>query len=882
VTITKTDTGSVRVVVTDERGHYRAAALPPGPYELKTELSGFETVLRKGLTLSIGEEVTLAVTLSVGRVNETVTITAAAPIVEISKNAIGGTVSRAQLDNLPIPARDYTQLANTAPGIMGVASPGFGAGITTGSTVAGAGQLNRNNTFMIDGVSNNDLISASSRGGISLEAVQEYAVQTSQFSAESGQASGAVVSVVTRSGTNQLQGRAFLFARPNALNALDYFSEVAGTAKAPFSQQQFGGFVGGPVVKDKLHYFGAYEMLRIRQSSVITSPLVPVDQRQNPFNTNQHQPFTKFDWQPNGQQTVSIRYRLDQRTQIGGGIGGLNTRERGWDSDQRSQDFGASHTAIFSARTLNELRITYQPTLGFFDSDPYAPSPNAPQINRPSGGFGKLFVFPQHSHTNYTRIVDNFSYTVAAHNIKAGTSVELIKNDSYFLGNKDGTFTFTTDAAFNPGDRATYPIQYTQTQGDWFQHTAMQAYGFFVQDSWRLLRTLTVNAGLRYDFDTAWSHAPSTRTADASTGYTPIAQEIPNDMNNVGPRVGFAWDPAGNGKTAIRGGFGLYFDKTFLNVPGNVTRATISTSITITNPGYPDPYAGGSVTPSRPSTLVADGDMQTPLSRSVSIGAEREIVSGVGVAADYVRTLADNLLLTYDVNYPSPVTRARPNAAYLAISRFQTTGRAWSDALLLRLDRRTGPGPTFGVSYTFSKADRDTEDFQFIAQDMNNLAGERGPANNDRRHQLVSHVVYRLPLDFQIGAYFSARSGLPFTVTTGRDNNADTNINDRPDLVNPSGNPLERSTYDFTFTGHTGNLARNSARGPAFAQLDVRASKYFRFGSKRVEAFFEAFNITDRVNFATPVGNLASAAFGRPTALGGSPRQGEFGFRFDF
>lgn len=349
VTITNTATGATRTAVTDSRGFFRAAALVSGPYEVRVELGGFETIVRTGLVLSVGEEITLDFTMKLGSISETLTITGDAPLVETSKNAIGGTVSRAELDNVPIPARDYTQLANTAPGVMGVASPGFGAGITTGSTVSTAGTVNRNNTFMIDGISNDDLVSSSSRGAISLEAVQEYVVLTSQFSAEAGQAAGAIVSVVTRSGTNAFQGRLFLLARDKALNARDYFSRLANTPKPPFDQQQFGGFAGGPIVRDKMHFFVTYERLRTRTTSIITSPLVPIDQRQVPFDINQHLPFTRFDWQPRSGHTVSVRQRVDHRTQIGGGIGGLGTRERGWDSTQRSQDFGGNYTAVLSA-----------------------------------------------------------------------------------------------------------------------------------------------------------------------------------------------------------------------------------------------------------------------------------------------------------------------------------------------------------------------------------------------------------------------------------------------------------------------------------------------------------------------------------------------------
>jgi hypothetical protein len=882
VTVTNSATGASRTGVTDSRGYYRAAALVPGPYEVRVELSGFDTTVRRGLVLSIGEEVTLGFTMRVGAVSETLTITGEAPLVETTKNAIGGTVSRAELDNIPIPARDYTQLASTAPGIMGVASPGFGAGITTGSTVSAAGELNRNNTFMIDGVSNDDLVSASSRGGISLEAVQEYVVLTSQFSAEAGQAAGAVVSIVTRSGTNQLQGRAFVLARAKALNSRDYFSRIANSPKPPFSQQQFGGFLGGPIVQGKMHFFGAYEMLRIRTTSVITSPLVPLDQRQNPSNTNQHLPFTKFDWQVSPKHTISVRHRVDHRTQIGGGIGGLNTRERGWNSRQRSQDFGGSLTTVLSTRALNEFRIQYQPTLTFFDVLPYAPTPNAPQIARPSGGFGKGQPFPQDNYSDYTRLLDNFSYTIGTHSVKAGASVDLVAFDSHFLSNQDGTFNFATDAPFNPADRSTYPTQFTQSIGERYLHSTAQVYGFFVQDSWRLPHGLTINAGVRYDFDTAWSRSRNIRVADVSTGYEPVLREVSDDRNNFAPRLGFAWDPGGTGKMAVRGGFGLYVDQSFLNVPSNVSRATTSRSITVVNPGYPDPFAGGTVAGSRPSTTVVAPEVHTPVSRTLSIGVERELLPGVGLAADYVKTRARDLVFTYDVNYPDPITRVRPNPNYLAISRFQMTGNAWSNALLVRLQRRAGPGPTFRVSYTLSKGERDVEDFQFIAQDMNNLAAEQGLANNDRRHQLVALATQALPLGFQVAAYFAARSGLPFTITTGRDNNGDTNINDRPDVVNPDGDPLDRATYNFTFSGHSGSLGRNSARGPSFAQLDLRVSKTVRFGNRKLEGFFEAFNITNRANLGTPVSNLSSASFGLPTTISGAPRQAEFGIRFDF
>src|SRR5438034_217497 len=285
VTIVNVDTGRSRTVVTDNAGWYRAAALAPGTYELSTELTGFVSYKRSGMTLTTGQEPRIDITLQVAAVKETVQVTAAAPLVDTTKNTIGMTVTRKHLDSIPLVSRNFLDLANLTPGVTGVG----GGGVNT------AGQLNRNNSYLVDGVSNDDTIVSSSRGGFSLEAVREYVVLANQFSAEYGISSGAIVSVVTRSGTNTNQGRAFFFTRNDALDAQDPFSHAQGSGKAPFSQQRGGGFWGGPIARDHLFYFASYEGQHIEETSVVTSTLVPVDQREWPKPTTQHQAFVKFD-----------------------------------------------------------------------------------------------------------------------------------------------------------------------------------------------------------------------------------------------------------------------------------------------------------------------------------------------------------------------------------------------------------------------------------------------------------------------------------------------------------------------------------------------------------------------------------------------------------
>jgi hypothetical protein len=880
VTVRNTETGWNRVVTTDERGSYRAAALPPGKYEMNVEISGFNKELRSGMTLTIGQEATINLTLKMSNVQETVTVTGEVPLVETTKSTMGTTINRSQLDSLPIAGRDFTQLAQLTAGVTGVG----GGGITTG------GQLTRNNSMLVDGVSNDEVALNTTRGSMSLETVREYVVMASQFAAEYGQASGAVVNVVTRSGTNKVEGRAFTFLRDTSLNAQDFFLRDQGNlTKPPFSQQRYGGSLGGPIVLDKLHFFGAYEGLRQRQTSVVTvKPATlqdfgysPTDTTY-PYNTNGNQGFIKIDGQVGAKQSVSARYRFDQTKTLGLGIGGSSPKEMGYDQTYRNQDFGVSHTAILSDRALNEIRFTYSTTLRWDTVDGYASGPNAVSISRPSISLGKSNSMPQGDKEYYFQIIDNFSYSIGSHNLKAGVSVNRMGDDAYFLGNKDGTFTFTTDKPFNAADKTTYPTLYSQQVGNWLDVERDELYGVFVQDAWRVKPNLTLNIGLRYALETAWEHANVLRVADASTGFAPTPGTVPNDTNNWQPRVGFAWDPKGDGKTAIRGGYGLYYNSTFLNITGNISLSTKSRGISVKNPGYPDYTAGGTIQAGIPSATVAAPDIQVPSTRTLSIGMKREILAGLALSADFVNTRGMDLFWAHDVNWNS-ATDARINPNWQSVTSYETTGDSWSNALLVSLDKRaSGRIPGFGVAYTLSKATRNVEDFTFTAQDPNNLNGEKALASNDRRHQVVVNTTWLLPADVQIGALVSARTGRPVNITTGTDNNGDTRSNDRPDLLVPGGNPFDKATYFTGFTGRVGNLPRNSALGPGFLQIDLRASKFVRFRNKRIEAFVEAFNATNRRNDGNPSGNLRSASFGLPSSLAGSPRQVEFGFRFDF
>ena len=858
VTIVNVDTGRSRTVVTDNAGWYRAAALAPGTYELSTELTGFVSYKRSGMTLTTGQEPRIDITLQVASVKETVEVTAAAPLVDVTKNTIGTTVTRKDLDSLPLVTRNFLDLANMTPGVTGVG----GGGVNT------AGQLNRNNSYLVDGVSNDDTIVSSSRGGFSLEAVREYIVLANQFSAEYGVSSGAIVSVVTRSGTNRNDGRVFFFARNDALDAQNPFSRAQGSGKAPFSQQRGGGFWGGPIVRDRLFYFGSYEGNHIDQTAVVTSSIVPVDQREWPNPTGQHQAFVKADNQVTSGHAIAARYRIDRNLQKGSGIGGLNTHDRGTDSLTRDQDGVVSDTLVLSNTALNEFR--FQASQRFNDSDPSPYSPiGTPAVARPSGNFGKAVNQPQSRTEKRFQLVENFSLTRPGHDLKFGTDISVIRGFSYFPRTNDGSFTFATDRPFNAMDLTTYPTQYTIEHFNPNFNLPNELYAFFAQDTWRVLGGLTLNVGVRYDLE---------------TGYRKI-NGVPDDHNNVQPRLGFVWAPFDDARTAIRGGWGLYVDRSFLNVQLDVAAAQNSDTIVIQNPGYPDPFSRGTLGAVTPSKTVIAVNPQAPQTQNVSLGFQREIGTGLSVSADGVYSRGRYQFNNRDLNYPLFPGGPRPDPTIGRIIQFGMEGNSWSTALLSGVQYHPQHGPGFGISYTLSKSLRDVEDFQYFSQDELKPQADKGPAANDRRHQVVVSFNWNLPGDIQFASLASARSGLPWNVTTGVDNNLDTQTtNDRPDLAVPGGDPLDKATYNANFTRRSGNLGRNVNRGPDYFSLDARLSKHIALPRMKVELFAEAFNVTNYVSLGVPTGNLRSGAFGQSAALATSaaPRRIELGFRVNF
>jgi Carboxypeptidase regulatory-like domain/TonB dependent receptor-like, beta-barrel len=844
VTIRNLDSGQSRSTTADARGAFQVAGLPPGKYEVSVELAGFAKLVRSDLSLTVTQEVTLALTLRVAALEEAVTVTAELPLVETTRSALGTTITTNEIEELPIAGRNFATLAQLTPGVTS----------TAGSGISSAGQLTRNSTFLIDGLSNDDDSVAGQRGGFSVDAIKEFIVVSNSFSAEYGQSSGAIVSVVTRSGTNDVNGRGFYFHRDDSWDASTAASKLVTPAppKSKLEQKIVGGFFGGPIRQNKAFYFVSVEYTKRLTENLVTAPTAPTFLPNDPIVFEQPltnpQVLGKIDTNLSTTNTLAVKYRRDSDRLIGTGIGGNDTRERGQDRDRADQDFAVNDSWIVGSRGVNEFRM--QIARRYFNWDVSNYCPNCPTINRPGLNLGKASNMPQGRTEDRIQLADTFNWLVpdkaGSHTIKVGVDASFIDLFSEFHNNLDGTFTFTTSTPFDPAVASTYPTQYTANAGDPIVNLNNNIYAAFVQDQWRPADRLTINLGVRWDYEDVVG--------------------IDHDKNNFAPRFGVVYDLNGSGRTVLRANAGIYYDQIFLNIPLNAENAKKFVQTLITNPGYPDPNGpnpsrtGGPITPIPSSTQFAPGN-RTPYTEQITAGVQRQFGRTFSISADLVRARGFGLLRSSDANYPNldDPARARPNPSFQRITIVETKGNSWYTGLQVGIEKRLSQHHTYTVAYTLSETERNTEDFNFFPVDNRFYDLERGPASNDARHRVSAAFTVQLPWQIQAGTLIAARSTLPYNITTGADDNRDTQTNDRP-----------------------AGVGRNSGRGATLFQADLRLTKMVQLrGGVGVELIGEAFNLTNQKNWTGFTGNQRAPTFGKPSG-GEITRQVQLGVRVDF
>jgi hypothetical protein len=839
------DTGQVHSTTSGETGTFRVVGLAPGRHQMTVELVGFTTAVDTDIHLSLTDEIEINPTLKIAGFADTAVV-GGQGLATPTEIALGRTITTKQIDELPVANRDFTGLALLTTGIL----ENHSSGMASSSGVQAAALTGRSTSIVTDGLTLDDMNASGVRGSISVDAIQEFRVLSNGFNAEYGQSAGAVVSILTRAGTNQLTGRASYYHRDDAWDATPAQARLAvpPLSKSPLTQNLASGFLGGPVVTNRLFFFGSADETLRDTESIVTSPVLsrfrPDSPSHVPVHENKPQILGRGDANLSPSDSLTVRYRLSQNTLSPWLTGPTLAPERGVDNMDRNQDGAIMTNQVWGSRGLNEFRAQFARRTSSNDPTRYCAGCFAEE--RKGLSLGKGPAFPNSLDENRWQIADSVTWlrpgTLGDHALKMGVDGSDVGVQFVQLVNGDGTFTFDTNQPFDPGIPETYPTTYSWTLGKRVTQVHTKLLALFIQDEWKLHSEVTLNLGARWDY-----------------------QDAPglSQRGKVEPRLGIGWDPWRTGRTMLRGSYGLYYDQVFLRIARDADQATNTVQNVLAHPGYPLPFGFNPLRTSGPiiiqDTTRLANDLHTPYTAQATVGARREIGSDMAVSADVVWARGHSLFLTHDLNYPdvSAPGMPRPDPRFRQISDVESHGHSWYNALQVGMEKRHTHRYSFTAAYTLSSSERDTEDYMFIAQDPHNEAAERGPSSSDVRHRLAASVNVDLPCGLRVTAISTAQSALPYTITTGA-RNADGYL-----LVRPQ------------------DVGRNSARGTAFSQTDVRLSRAFRMRPRRLELIAEAFNVANRPNWIAYDGQQISPTYGRPTMAANS-REVQLGVRVDF
>lgn len=893
VTVQHEATGIARTLITDDQGSFRAPALQPGPYVVKAELTGFTTELRR-MTITVGEVADVRISLSLGSLEESVEVSAAAIAVETSKSDLSGVVDQEQLAELPVLSRGFVGLAQLLPG-GGPSRTGDGRfGI---QTAFGGTNVRSMYSMQIDGGNMDHPIYGFAIVSVNQDAVQEFRVLRNQFDAEYSRAGTAVVNVVTRSGTNDLHGQFSYFGRDDRFNSKNAFAK----AKPPFDSARVSGTFGGPIARNRAFYFGALEYLRENSVRIIAlNPSNPFASRFNGVYGNgrrQKTGLAKIDYTLNPQHAFSVRYLHDNQDIF-------ETYELAENTSLDVNDISTRWNWTIGASMFNT--VTFQ----FLDQDTqrFQMAKEAQQI-RPSMTFGKSPNLPQGFPRKRYGLTQTFFWAPGRHAAKAGFSLarEDLDYDADYYG--AGVWQFQTDRPFDAADPTTYPTKFTVGSGLRTENYRNTEWGFFVQDDIKVRPNLTVNLGLRYDFDSnlrsndfisALLDDPQFRGLD-----TMVTAPRGNDLNNVQPRLGVAWDVRGDGTTVVRGGYGLYSarNRPWFNIRGQVVSKQFTAEVT--DPSllrfYPDQKAalGGRTledfirTAGGRALYLPGDDLNLPFVHSATVGVARALWANSTIEVDLIHQVQKDLQTGRDANLPArgPLSsNPRPYPQFSSVTLINALTDSTYDALQAQFKSRW-KGTRWQVSYTWAKAiSRGTNDNASYNTDPWHTFGndDNGLDENDRRQALSVSAILPLPWGVQLAAIVSLRNGNPWDITTGIDNDGDGNRQDRPAglVKNAGGRKNDANLAIINAYRESRRLVPITMDRLALSSgdrvLDLRLTKQFQVGPRlRIDGFLEAYNLLNAVNYENPTGVISSASFAVRTAARDA-RQVQWGARVQF
>jgi hypothetical protein len=932
ILVTNEATGLYRQAVSSADGSYFISAIAPGLYTLEAELSGFAKYSRKGVRLDLGRTATLDVELRPGAVTETITVTAETPLVDLTSKEIGGNVTNREVTSLPSVNGNFIGMVALLPGVISnVSTESFGS-----DAISANGLDSRNNNFMLDGANNNDDVigqRAGSQARTPLEAVAEFQVITNQYDAEFGRTTGAIINAITKSGSNAFHGVGAGLWQDAGLTQKDFFVEQNNLNKPDTQLQTYRANLGGPIVRDKAHFFGNVERVMINRATTINIPSHPEFNASPVTQDRVWNTLIRFDHQLNASNTWAVRWLREASPQLNqivpvvvvAGQAALPvTQAASREENDVDQTVVATLNSVMGNNRLNTLRVNFtQEDVAFanpnFNGNGQDQAALKPQLNYLTFVDQQSSVAQARVNDAY-QIDDTMSWFISgrggSHDVKFGAQYEYVGARSTAQDNLNGTFTFATDAPFNAADPRTYPERLTvRVPGALNRYQKAHFVAAFGQDKWRVSNHATVALGLRYDLEVQPIFEGDNPAFSDPTKY-------PLDTNNIAPRVGLTYD-LGDGRSVARGGYGRFFDKThFELISGILTLTPFSDSFTAQFPANnadPGPRNGSLPTdpmlvggPTVNRTLLAarypagtrirnngtiwldTPDREIPYTDQYTVGYERQVFSTLSASADYVHARARKQLMLRDLN-PGLRTSTAPNATLVRtnplyvgqVNQPINAGEIDFDALEVAVVKRLASDYSFRVSYTLGYSRGNTtgagiplSGFQVLT-DMN-LGLNEGPTAVDRRHNLVISGQALVPKTKGLTVAWIARalSGAHFTLV---DSSSD------PDRNGQFAEPLAAGSYTSTAGRNPWPVdfdgGRNAATGPGLFQTDVRLGYRLRPGNSRaLDLFADIFNITNRANFEVPTGDRRSTNFLNLTALraGAVPTTVQFGVRMEF
>jgi len=986
VTIRNVETGIARSSTTDAAGRYRVPSLIPGRYEVQAQLTGFETAVRSGVVLAVAQEAVINLVLRVGQVTQKTVVTAEAPMVETTTSTLSGLVDDQTIRDLPLNGRSFDQLIS-----LEASAPTFHQTNNAQSVFTVNGARTQANLFLMDGTEmSSGSFQTNMPGGalginMGVDAIQEFQVLTGDYSAAYGKKAGAIVNIATRSGTNQFHGSAFEFLRNSDLDARNFFDK--GSGPPAFKRNQFGGTLGGPVKRDQTFFFGNYEGLRQNLGETLIA-IVP-NNASRLQAVPAVQPFMVLFPAPNGRdfgdgsaQSINsaaqvgsenffltrIDHKLSDKDFIFGRYNFTQARLLTPDKNPITANTTTSRDQVLTleekrvyATTVNQVRFGYTRSFSFLNDLPVNPVPSsliffpgAETIgNITFGGVGSVQGALTNAGTglnsdrslalNLFDYSDQLFLNRGSHALEIGVEMQRIQRNENYTNYVRGAMQFTGLQAFLAGTPFLFRAPSLTTSNDAHKGFRQNYFASFIQDDYKVRRNLTLNLGLRYEFMTG----PSEVDGRISNYYfqnvngNPILVDTPRVGNplfqshwlSFAPRVGFAWDPFGNGKTSVRGGVGIFYDQSLdaeiqFFAQGNPPFFTV---VQVSNPSFPFGFSGASGNAPKVSPDTTTFNLSVPTMKTWNFGIQREIRANTVLNLSYVGSSSYHLSRRTDGNTAIPIIlpdgtkffspNAAPRNPDLGGSRvIATDADANYHALQIEVTQRLSHNLRFKGSYSYSKnldngsnpngpQINGTPD---TPQDPYNLTAEWGPSAFDMRHSMSANFTYDLPgRDFQgmagklvggweLSGITTIQSGTAFTVQTGfaQSNNQANEFVDRPNLKpGANNNPVlggpdhyfDSTVFALEPPGTYGNVARDTLVTPGFATLDLTLAKEFPVRERlKIDFRSEFFNSLNRANFGLPDyvvfnknGSYRGAA-GTITSTIGSSRQIQFGLKLLF